>query len=185
MTDSGAWPGRRTVDSGRWDARFWEKSNGFGPRATGGLPDWRGGSGQRIRSIAKIEGHQNRTGCVWSASDSVKRSCYPRCVRSPVKIVISICWDCSGQRKAIDAPDVKASSCRHGDPEYVGLGDQERRNASIGLVLEPQIAALNKEPLGATDGTQAKDRLSLDARTSSARGPGCQSAEAIRILVRP
>lgn len=138
-----------------------------------------GGSGQRDALHREIEGHKAELARLERDRTSVKQLLSAlRQIASEEIVIQHLLGLLADQRKSIDDADAKARQLQGmADPEYVGLGDQERQCLDRARSLEPQIATLNKAVGAAEKELEAKDRSELDAQAKLTRSE-TESAEA-------
>ena len=138
-----------------------------------------GGSGQRDALHREIEGHKAELARLERERASVKQLLTAlRRIASEDLVIQHLMGLFTDQRKAIDDADAKTQQLQGmADPEYVGLGAQEREWFDRAQVLGPQIKQLDREIGAANTELEAKNRFELDAQFKLTRSES-EAAEA-------
>lgn len=138
-----------------------------------------GGSGQRDALHREIEGHKAELARLERERTSVKQLLSAlRQIASEEIVIQHLLGLLTDQRKAAEDADAKTQQLQGmADPEYVGLGAQEREWLERAQSLGPQIAKLNQEVGAAKIELTAKERLESDAQDKLVRSE-TEAAEA-------
>ncbi len=130
-----------------------------------------GGSGQRDALHREIEGYKAELERLDRELTSLKPLLSAlRRIASEDLVIQHLVGLLTDQRKASDEADAKTQQLQGmADPEYVGLGAQEREWFDRAQSLAPQIARLNQEVGAATIELAAKERLESDAQVKLSR----------------